>query len=484
MHKRQSKRAQIIQLTIIYSLMSLAVIALVAVLALVVMNYRFNVATGTLEQRGLIQFASTPSGATVEVDATTLPSKTSTKYSVDAGEHRFAVWREGYETWHKAATIQAGSLTWFNYIRLVPKDRPVKEISSYAAIHASLASPTQRSILLHIEADRPVFRLVDVSSTTPQGQTLVLPPTVYAAPSSVETPTPPPVVTDLVRWDESGRYVLLKITQEAQTEWVVMDTQNIAQSVNVTREFSLPIAAADFSGRSGNILYILSDHTVRRLDITGGTISRALADNAADFRLYDDNAFVYTTRPSDSGTHALGVYRDGDLQPHLLRSDIPSTTPLSAAIMTYYGVTYTAISEGATLTMYRGQLDNGIEGLIKIGTYTIGAPINSVEFNSTGSHVVARAGSTYATYSVEDARLTSMQLPRGASADFTWIDAMHLGVVIDGVLTMRDIDGSNIVALMPAVAGQMHMLSRNGTFVYSIGTRDSSATLQRITIVL
>jgi acetyl-CoA acetyltransferase len=83
MYKRPSKRAETVRLVLLYTFMTTIILVLVTVLVLVVANYRFNKATGTLEQSGLLQLASTPSNAEVSVDGVSIGQRTSTKYSID-----------------------------------------------------------------------------------------------------------------------------------------------------------------------------------------------------------------------------------------------------------------------------------------------------------------------------------------------------------------------------------------------------------------
>lgn len=484
MYKRPSKRTQRLQLFALYSVMSITVIVVVALLVLVVANYGFNRETGTLEQRGLVQFASTPSGANVTIDGSLLSSRTSTKQSVEPGEHSFILHRSGYEPWKLKTNIPEGSLVWLNYARLVPQKRSNQSISTYASMVASLPAPDKKSILLQYDQSRPVFRLVDITHDQPSEKDITLASTLYAEPTEGQVP-----IFSLDSWDKGGRYVLVRVTLGDATDVIVVDTRNPERSVNISREFSLPITQAIFSGHSGNILYIVSENNLRKVDISGGTVSRALVSGIESFSLFDTHTIAFTAQaPGDSegaaSSRVAGIYRDGDDKPTILKTT-QQDTPLFIATSTYYGSIYTAIAEGTKLTLYKGQYDRGVKNLERIAEKTIAAPITRVEFNETGSYVLIRSGTSYTSYGLERKLFRTVDLPVAASGLY-WLDPMHLGLIVDGTLTMRDIDGTNKHDLTAVSGIHQGVLSRNGTYLYSIGAAsdDTGVQLQRFRMIL
>lgn len=67
--------------------MVLSVISIVVVLILITQGYRFNHFDGKLEQGGLVQFNSRPTGATVSVDGMALANRTASKITLSTGPH-------------------------------------------------------------------------------------------------------------------------------------------------------------------------------------------------------------------------------------------------------------------------------------------------------------------------------------------------------------------------------------------------------------
>ena len=484
MYKRPPKHIERAKLTILYSIMTLSVIVVVILLVMIVGNYSYNRATGTFEQRGLVQLASIPSGATVEIDGNLLSSRTSTKTPVEPGERNFKFMRDGYESWELTTNVSDGSLVWLNYARLVPIERPVQTMYQYKSVQAAKASPNNRLILTQPDKTKATFRLIDISHDVPVGSNIELPITVFSSDGSAKEDDPKATYT-LAEWDESSRYALVWRTVGKDRQLVVLNVNNPAQSVNVTQEFSMPITAAQFAGRSGNMLYVKIDGSVRKLDVSDGTVTRSLIGGVDSFALRDNSTLTYVSEPdAETGSRTAGIYRDGDSAPTVLKTVLDESKAVSLSVNSYYGNTYTVIAEGDKFEVYRGDLDQGLSGLDLIASRALDKPISSVEFNTLGSHILVRAGESFASYDIDRNLVTESKLEDGSSKDFFWLDAHHIGLLVDGNLTMRDLDGTNAHSLNAAkslTAG----LSRNGTYMYSFGDGDGGQiSLQRIRMIL
>ena len=95
----EKKRKQTMKIIMGDFLMLFSVVTIVVTLVFITQGWTLD--KGSAQQTGLVQFASKPTGATVEVDQTTLYAKTNTKANVLPGEHslRFGekVMRRGIE---------------------------------------------------------------------------------------------------------------------------------------------------------------------------------------------------------------------------------------------------------------------------------------------------------------------------------------------------------------------------------------------------
>ena len=269
-------------------------------------------------------------------------------------------------------------------------------------------------------------------------------------------------------------------------EWIVFDTESPNKSQNLTTEFNISISSAYFSGTSGNILYLMTDSSVRRVDLDNQTISRTLVSDVASFRLYDTSSFTYVSRADEkTNTREVGLYRDGDTEPYILRTVDSPDVSVFAAINEYYGHTYLALAEANKVSIYRGEYDNSSDAATLIAEHDFEYSVDALEFNSTGNYVSIRAGDELGAYSVEQNAMSTGTVDGGSSKDLKWLDNMNVWSVVNGQLTMREIDGANVQTIVPALADQAVALSDNdGKYLYYFTEEDSDVLLQRVQMIL
>lgn len=489
MYHPPSKRKQLTTRILISALMTLSVVLLVVILISVVLGYQFNTKDGRIEQTGLVQLDTIPGGATVEVDGKALSSKTVTKTTVLPGAHEFVMWREGYETWRKELTIQAGTLTPLTYARLIPKDRAVKEVATFAELSSSLASPSGRSMLLQTSPSTPNFILADLQNEQSIKQrTLTLPAESYS-----EAATPD--VTHsfrFVEWDQGGRYVLIAHSFKETTEWLVLDTEDADRTTNVTRSLNIAIDSAQFSGTSGSQLYVLSAGDIRKIDVAGGTISRPFASKVASFDLYGSDIIAYVSQPvAETGMQSVGIVREGDKVPHVLRTvKASSEEPLHIATSRYFNEDYVAISVGGNVDILRGtypsSTDETNDTLKSFATFTFSRSVEHLTFSHNGRFVIAQTGDRFVAYDIERMSLPgeSTLAGEGAAAKLRWLDSFYAWSDRGGKLVLREYDGSNEYDMGAVATGFDATFSQNNRYLYSIGKVDSGYQLQRVQMIL
>lgn len=491
MYHQPSKRTQIIRRTISYSAMILAILALVTILGFVIMGYQFNRKDGKIEQGGLVQFASQPGGAAISIDGNAFGSRTNTKTTLTSGDHYITMNRDGYQQWSKAVTVQPGSILWLNYARLIPKSLSVEQVATFAALSSSAASPDQKWVIAATDPNLPEFDLVDISQqqiATPVK--LTLPTTLYTAPAAGKTQQ-----FSVVEWDKDSRYVLVKHTVEGldRTEWLVVDTQSLASSKNITSLVNLPMSQVHFSPASSQAVYAQIDADVRKIELGDGSISRPLAGNVEDFRLYRDNGIIFTTLP-DATTHqrSVGYAIDGEQAPHVLSTITDDgKTAFRLAIGEYFGDTYVALLNGTTLTVRVGNLPKtaaDYEAMQPVTTQHLAAAATRLSIVTSGRFVLAEAPDSYMVYDLELKKATTTPLKGTApavQAPLDWLDGYMPWSDHDGTLRVYEFDGTNQHDIMPVAPGQAVTLARSGAYLYAFGkTSDGHYALQRVRMIL
>jgi hypothetical protein len=490
MFKRPTKKQLLIRRIIFSVIATLSVLIILTVTILFMLGFRLDSGNGKLEQGALLQFDSNPNNAGVWIDGKSIGVNTAGKQTVVAGTHTILYAKDKYEDWSRTLNLQAGTLTWLDYARLVPKERSPEAVAHFKTVVAAKASPDMKYILLQEASDQPVLQLADLRSTDVKLSSLTLPTTLYSdATTAGVTHT-----FTLGEWNSGGRYILVKHEYNGQVEWLMVDTQSVSESINITKLLSVGFKSLEFAGTNGRSLYGLADdNNLRKLDLSSATISRALISNVESFDVFvDTNTISYVgTNPSDATKHVAGVYRDGDEAPHVLRQVNSLTTPLQIAVGHYFGDDYIAIAEGTQVSILKGNYPTSnaddSQGMKPFATMNLSGPVTQLSFSPKSDYVLAQSGTSFMSYEIEHLRSASGSVdtnPASAPTPLKWLDIAHLWNQQNGSLVMRDFDNSNIYTISSATGDFDATLSQNGRFFYSVAKSGEGFALQRVKMIL
>lgn len=489
MLKKPTKKQLLVRRIVFSSIATLSVLIIATFAILFMLGYRLDSGNGRIEQGALMQFDSTPNGADVYIDGRSIGSRTSTKQTVVAGTHSIRMARQGYQDWNRTLSLTAGTLTWLDYIRLVPNDRPVKTVTTYESLVNLTISPDNKWALAQEKADIPAFHLIDLRAEEVKSSLLELPQASYSDATTAD-------VTHsfaLVSWDDGGRYALIKHLYKDQTEWLVADTQNIQQTVNVTQLLGVGFNDLRFTGTSGKVFYgLTSEGAIRKIDLAAATISRTFVTHVESFDIFDNSIISYVgLDPADATKRVAGVYRDGDESPHVLRTVNAAETKLLVSSGRYFSDNYVAIAEGNTVTLLRGSFPSSssqdASSLAPLTSFELAGPATALSFSPGSNYVLAQSGASFKSYEIEHKRTDIGMLPtaNGVSAStLKWLDGSHLWTDDANDLVMRDFNGINPFSIMTVQPGFDASISQNGRFFYAVGKTDKGFHLQRVTMIL
>jgi len=488
MFKKPTKKQLLVRRIIFSSIATLSVIIIATSAILFMLGFRLD-SNNRLEQGALLQFDSAPNSADVYVDGRNIGSRTATKQTVIAGTHTVKMSKAGYQDWSRTLTLTAGTLTWLDYTRLVPNERPVQTVTTYPSLAGMKISPDSKWALAHETVDTPTFRLVDLRSEEVKSSNLQLPENSYSE-ATVEGVTHS---FNTVSWDSGSRYALIKHLYRDQTEWIVLDTQNVSQTVNVTQVLNVSLKDLQFASTNGKVFYGLStDGTLRKIDVSAGTLSRAFVTHVESFSIYDNTVISYVgIDPSGASQRVAGVYRDGDESSHVLREVSTLDTALKITTSRYFSNDYVAIAEGNIVSILRGSYPSSSAqdntSLEEFANLELSGAVSALSFSPKGDYVFAQSGENYKSYEIEHSQsaVGMVTVTNGKPASsLKWLDTAHLWNDDGGSLVMRDFDGSNVYSIMGVEPGYDASLSQNGRFFYAVGKSDKGYHLQRITMIL
>lgn len=489
MFKKPTRRQVLIRRIILLTIAAIAVVIIVTVSILSMLGYRLDSGNGTLEQGALLQFDSKPNGASVFIDGTDIGSRTPNKQTVIAGTHTITMIRDGYEKWSRTLNLMAGTLTWLDYVRFVPKDRPIEQVTTHPSLSQLVFSPDNKWAITQEVASVPSFQLVDLRAEQVKSTPIIIPQSVYSEAST-------PDIThsfNVVAWDSGSRYITVNHLFRDQSEWLVVDTQNPNSTINISQLLGVGFRDVQFLGTSGKTFYALThDGTLRKIDVSAATLSRVFVTHVSSFNVFDNAIVSYVgINPADATKRVAGVYRDGDESPHVVYETDVSDNSLHIAIGRYHSDDIVAIADGISVNIRRGSYPSSssqdISSLQPFANFTTDSNVTALSLSPNTDYVLAQSGATFKTYEIEHQRLVAgaVAVPTGVSpSTLRWLDAAHLWDDLSGTLVMRDFTGSNVFSIMKVEPGFSASLSQNGRFFYAVGKTDKGYHLQRIKMIL
>lgn len=480
MKKSASKRNQPLIRTAVYSLMTVSVIVIVAILMLIVLGYSFNQKDGRLEQGGLLQFASVPTGATVTLNELTLGQRTNTKSTVESGSHSVSFDRSGYRTWKKTITILPGQIGWINYARMIPTKLTPESQRTFTTLADSLASPGHKWMLLQQAADQPTFELANIQDDSVRYTTVTIPAAVYTPPLAGMAQT-----FSMESWSQNEDAVLIKHTYDTEkVEWLLLDRDEPQKTVNISASLGVSPSKIVFAGNGSRLLFVQTDDIVRRVNLDDMTLSRPLASKVESFNQFDEKTITYVTTGDEAGKRTVGYAATDIDQPIAIHAYPADGQPLQAVLKVYFNKRYLSVVHGQSLVIESGTLPTkNDKGDLKLyAQSTIPAGLTNLSVSANGRFVVTQLPDGYATYDLELKKYdkTTWAYQSTVQRSIEWLDDYVVWSDNGGELRIYDFDGANQQNIMQTVEGQSAGISPNGKYFYGVTKSDKGLNLSRV----
>lgn len=479
MYHRKSKRRTRAQLAFVYTLMAVSVVSVVAILVLVMLGYRFNRYDGKVEQGGLVQFDSRPSGAAVTIDGMTLANKTASKITATSGPHTIRMTKPGYAQWEKDVNVQAGGVLWLNYALLMPTKPATRTVASLPTVSSSLVSLDRKYMVMVGAQNEPTLYVAALNDNNP---ILTKVPIAATTQSSVDDTATQSFT--LVALDKEGRNALVRRTYADKTEYISVDLRNNGASYNITQSLGVDIAALDYRlGDTGTVYVLTTAHELRRVAIAAGTLSGPLVSNVAEFSQADQSTLTYVTLPDAKGVRTVGYLTDGASKPRGLGTT-SGTGALQLAIGKYFGERYVTILDGTRVTISKGNLPaSDSKDQIALGIvaqFEVAAGAASLRYSPGDNRfVLVQSGVSATSYDLELLQRATITLPSLSAKPLTWIDNYHWTATMGGAVMYYDFDGTNGQMVVSGASDQATALSENYKYYYYILPTSTGSQLVR-----
>lgn len=446
------KRRQSLKVIISEAIMVLMVIVTVVVLALVVSGYWVN-SDFKVERQGMLQVSSVPSGADLDVDGeSSWLQRTNTSKVLSSGEHTVTISKDGYDSWSKTINISEGLLYRIHYPRLFLQDRTAEKVLDTTGSTMGTISPDGTKLLL--AGDTTEWKLVKLNSDTPEAKKLDIskffPGTSLAEGATVGLFSGKIIAAD---WDHDSGHVLFRVEHSGNTEWVLLDVNNVASSINLTKEFGADFSAVKILDNTSSSLLAIQSGNLHKIDVPGKSISAVLIQDVYDFDHYESE--VVFSAASSAGGYTVGLFKIGEAKPTELET---VTQPTKVAISKFYDDMYiTTLQENTVMLHKKADFAEPIASLEVSFTPEV------MKVGHNGEFITMSSGPNIATLDMETNSIREWQV---AGNSFGWIDNDMVYTVADGELIVYDFDGLNHRVLAKNVSGHFPTAITDNKWLY------------------
>ncbi len=472
-----SKRTKSAILFFTYGVMTISTILISTIALLFALGYRLDNESLTVEQGGLLQFVSEPTGATIDIDGKRQSFQTPNKATVESGKHEVSMQLKGYRSWSKTISVAAGEIHWLNYVRFIPDNVTTTSVREFDAVHDSLASPNKRYIVIQPSATEPRLLLANIRNENEVTyEDLQLPAESYT-PGDGQ-----PHNFEIVEWNLDGRFLLIRHKVGTIEEFLRFDRQNPSEVINLSSKFGA-ITQAQFAGNNGNVIYATINNELRRIPVAA-TQTELLASGVQFFTVYRGDTLGFIADRNEQ--REVGIIK---ADRETIVKEFRLTTPVTIALSSYFNRDYMAISSNNEVNIIREPADARTAVAPVIKSFKIDQPvIDWLYFSNNGRFIVAQNQANFTTYDLErrEAHKRSFNTSQRVTQPFKWLDDYYLRVDLDNNLRIVEFDGGNERGITSVVTGQTVTLSDNADVIFSFGRNNGNnkIQLQRSGIVL
>lgn len=453
-----------------YTLMFATIALLLVALVLVMLGYRFNRTSNTLEQGGLVQFISRPTGADITIGAAHLANQTPTKITVNPGLYTTKMEKDGYQTWRKNVQVIAGQVLWLNYAHLVPTTIKQTVMQDVGDVDEALVSPDAKQIAIVDVGTAKRLRLISADNDTASVKTVNLDEAILTTARSV----------DIVQWSRDGSKLLLKVTNTKTTDWVVVDVDAPSDSVNITEQYDVEVKNAVFNPRNNDQVFIMTtDGDLRTIRLDSDALSPVMQTNVKQFTLYGNDAilYLYTQKTSRS----IGYITIGETVARDLPIVADDVTLIAGT--EYFRDAYISVATRKNVRIYQlDTLPNSTStstiSMSQLGGFNTKKPTRWLSTQGGGRFVVAQTTTAYTTYDLELVKLSTTQFGVTQSVETQWVDGYHVTYPVKRAMRVAEFDGANTYDIQNASSLAL-LRTPDGRYIYTLNKTTTGYDLVR-----
>ncbi len=455
--KKKIENARVIATNIF---MGLSVIAIVFALMLIAMGFNFG-EDGGLEQSGLIQIASNPKGASVEIDGKGQFNHTDMSKMLSAESHHIKISKSNYDTWEKDVEVDAGLLTRIEWARLFPINPKTTDAASFTNIRFAEFS-SDRKHLIVIEHDSPYLNYMNIQDDKISRSHKLSLNAILGEGKNVLIGT-----LSVKAWNNDGNKVIIAWENENSTTWYYVDLENEKNAVNLTKEFQMDFTDIKIANNSASKLWALENHRLHTINVNDLSISSIIASDVEQF-VNNGSVVTYVAINSKDKSRKISLYQDGEEGSTTILNLEDKNPAITLAMGTYWNVSWLAFSTDQHIEFYGGNYPSYDKksSLKQLISKDLDFTPSTISVNNTGRIVTLAGASQFASIDTETNKLFTAAFD-SESSGINWLDDYLFWEIVQEKIIVRDFDGDNRREVITNVNCELPVvISENNRWLY------------------
>ena len=465
MDPEKRARRQSLRIIVSESLMVFAVIVTVAILAFMVSGYWVN-GDFKIERQGMLQISSLPTGADVIIDGESAwNQRTNTSKVLTSGEHTIELKKDGYDTWSRKINIAEGLLYRVHYPRLFLTEREKQNVLDISSATFATVSPNREQAL--IANNTTEWQIIDLTREKLE------PGSIDVSSVFTSVSMAPGVAKGLfsgkiyiANWSSNSEKVLIKASVDDKFEWVLLDTKNPSESINITKLFNADFANITIMDSSATNFLAVLNNNLHKINLGSRQISAVLVKNVLDYDFYDSEiVFSAKTEQPDGKPYYVGLLKNHGDDPEIITE---STEKPQVVISRFYDDKYITILEADKINVFdKNDKKPFLDGQISF------AP-EELKAGHAGEFQTVFSGNNIATIDMEAKTINEWHTEN----QFGWLDSDMVYTIEDGELIVYDYDGLNRRVITKNVSSHFPVTITSDKWLYYVS--DDQLTREKI----
>lgn len=454
-----------------YVLLAIAIGLGTVILVYSAYGYGFNTKTGVVIQNGLLFIDSKPGGADIYLNGHAQGATTSARLVLPAGSYDLKLTKSGYRDWERKFTLNEHSISRYIYPFLFP----VKPVSTSLKIYPGnpgllSVSPDRHWLLVQSSvAGSPVlsFDQYDTSSLNSPAVSLTIPA------GQLTNATQPGGSYKAIEWASDNNHLLLRHDFQGGSEFIILDRQNPANSVNVNKLFGVSPTTVALHNKKIDQLYIYEQAaaTLRIGNTASASLEPPLLKHVLAFKPYGSNLLIYVTDfNTPAGQVSARIYSGG--KDYLLYSFTPAAKYLIDTAQ-FQGHSYfvAGSSSDQRINLYKDPLsdlqDPSVAKAIPFLTLRENGATD-VSFSAIARFISVEAGQNFAVYDLETQSYYRYSLSVSLAGPLHWMDGHRLIGASGGSVFVMDYDATNRQTLVPTISPDGGFFDRDYNHLFTL----------------